>query len=358
MNTTNLVDSPNVLLADMLNACSMSQKELAARTSVTEKHICTVLSSERSISIAFARKLSYVFPTINWVNKVAEYEDYQLKLQEENSISEEEKGLLKPLKEIMFYFIEKGWMHNNCGDSEKIMQLRSLLNVSDLLSIPKITYNAAYKAQISKNIKVNPFVLFAWQRMCELEAEPLYKNVTNLLNTNLLKERIDDIKKAMFGKISEGIHELQEIFADCGIVFHVAKNFRGAPVQGFIKKILNEKLLLCLTIRRKRADTFWFTLFHEIGHIINGDYTARFVDFETIDSICESKADTYARNTLIDPLLYKSFIQRTEKFTWSAIEEFSKECNIQSFIVLGRLQKDEFLEWTDYPNKIVTYKWA
>lgn len=42
-----------------------------------------------------------------------------------------------------------------------------------------------------------------------------------------------------------------------------------SPVQGFIRKNDN-KIILSMTIRRAFADEFWFTLFHEIGHLLNG----------------------------------------------------------------------------------------
>ncbi|MBR3187449.1 MAG: ImmA/IrrE family metallo-endopeptidase, partial [Lachnospiraceae bacterium] len=36
--------------------------------------------------------------------------------------------------------------------------------------------------------------------------------------------------------------------------------------------------MLMVNDRRLYSDTFWFTLFHEIGHIINGDYGVTFED--------------------------------------------------------------------------------
>ena len=43
----------------------------------------------------------------------------------------------------------------------------------------------------------------------------------------------------MFLEINKAIDELKRIFAECGITFQVVKNFAGAPVQGFIKKVNN-----------------------------------------------------------------------------------------------------------------------
>ena len=49
--------------------------------------------------------------------------------------------------------------------------------------------------------------------------------------------------------------------------------------------------MLMVNDRRFYSDTFWFTLFHEIGHIINGDYG---ITFENEHAGQEDAADKYA----------------------------------------------------------------
>lgn len=348
---------PGQYLQEKLNSNGMSRKELAIRTGVTEKHICTVVNGDKGISSAFARKLGYVFDDAEyWMDLQSKYDAYQLQIKEENDISQEEIALLKPLHDIMNYFIENGFIHNDCGDASKVMQLREFLQISNLTLIPQITYNAAYRAQLASNIKVDPYVLFAWQRLCEKETEGIHikKNVNKLLLSN----KVDQIKKMMFSDANDGIQELQDIFADCGIAFQVVKNFRGAPVQGFIKETSNGRLILCLTIRGKRADRFWFTLFHEIAHIIHGDYKNRFVDFASVKGKSEELADQFARDTLIPPEEYRKFILSRDCTSWDRIQEFAKSIDIEPFIVLGRLQNDEYLDWSDYADKVVRYEWA
>lgn len=348
---------PGEFLQDKLNTNEMTRKELAARTGVTEKHICTVINGERGISTAFARKLGYVFEDAGyWLKRQAEFDEEQLHIQEENSITEDEIAILKPLHDIVSYFIECGYMHNNCGPISKVMQLRVLLNISNLTLISKITYNAAYRAQLSDNIKIEPHVLFAWQRLCEKKTENI--TLSNNLDVNLLRLKLPDIKSMMFGNINTGIRTLQDLFAECGIKFQVVKNFRGAPVQGFIKKTSDDKIILCLTIRRKRADTFWFTLFHEIAHLLNGDYNNRFVDFDSVQNEQEKSADKFASDLLINPDKYREFILNTQNITWDDIEQFASSVKVKPFIVLGRLQNDKILDWSDYADKVVKYSWA
>lgn len=348
---------PGEELQKKLNISGMSRKELALRTNVTEKHICTIVNGDKGISTAFARKLGYVFEDSKyWMGLQAQYDAYQARLQEEFEISQEEMEILKPLRDIMTYFISCGYMHNNCGDASKVIQLREFLQISDLTQIPKITYNAAYRAQLTTNVKIDPYVLFAWQRLCEKQTENI--PVKKSIDKELLQNNIERIKKAMFGSISEGIQEIQDILSECGIAFQVVQNFRGAPVQGFIKETVDGRLILCLTIRGKRADRFWFTLFHEIAHILHGDYKARFVDFDSVPGKTEQLADKYASDILIPPEKYRKFILSRDCTSWNRITAFAEAVGVEPFIVLGRLQNDEYLDWSEYPDKVVRYKWA
>lgn len=351
------MEHPGLELEKKINACGMSRKELALRTGVTEKHISTVINGDRGISTNFARKLGYVFPTAeDWLKLQNAYDQEQLRIKDEQNITEEELAVLKPLHDIIDYFIEQEYMHNHCGGVTKVMQLRNLLNVSNLTSIPKITYNAAYRAQLTKSVSVDPYVLFAWQRLCEKKTEWIPWETQ--LDTEELRASVPDIKSMMFGKINDGIQALQKRLAQCGVAFQVVKNFRGAPVQGFIKEASNHRIILCLTIRGKRADSFWFTLFHEIAHILHGDYTLRFVDFESVSGEQEERANQFARDALLAPEPYRKFVHTKNYMKWSEIEAFASEMKVEPFIVLGRLQNDKLLDWSMYTHKIKRYEWA
>ncbi|MDY2670035.1 MAG: ImmA/IrrE family metallo-endopeptidase [Anaerovoracaceae bacterium] len=356
MNANEKVISPGEVLDRKLKDNHMSRKEMAVRTGVTEKHVNTIITGDRRISTSYARKIGYVFPPAKyWLDLQNRFDQEQLKIQEENEITKEELAVVRRLHDIIPYLIGEEDLAACRGDNEKVMKLREVLCVSDLTVIPKITYNAAYRAQLS-NASVDPYVLYAWQRMCELETESIMPD--KKLDKNALSSRIADIKAMMFGDINKGIEGLRGLLAECGIAFQVVRNFRGAPVQGFIKEAEGGRMILCLTIRGRRADSFWFTLFHEIAHILYEDYKHRFVDFSTVKNAAEDKADRFAQNTLIDPKLYRKFIQSPESMSWENIEKLASEAGVKPFVVLGRLQNDGLLDWTDYADHVERYSWA
>ena len=354
----NEVKHPGKLLLSEITKLGMKQKELAIRTGMSEKHISTIINGTKTISVSFARKLDIALGDEigTWAKHQADYDNYMAQLEEENGITKEETSVYKGLKDIVDHFLDIGIMHNHCGEAAKILQLRKILRINSLTVIPQITYNAVYRAQISTNTAVDPYILFAWQRMCELQTETAFIDVP--FDSKKLTESIPEIKKQMFEKnVMTMIANLKSIFAKCGIAFDIVYHFRGAPVQGFIKQTDDGKVILCVTIRGKSADKFWFSLFHEVGHLLNGDLNTRFVDFDTVKTEIEDKADSFARDTLIDPTLYKALVTSGKYHSLEDIKKFSAFAGVPHWIVIGRLHKDEWLDWSYFAHETPSFEW-
>lgn len=346
---------PGETLAEVLDDRGMSQKELAIRTGMTEKHVSTIVNGMKSISVAFAKKLEYAFgiESAFWINLQSNYDREMLEFEELNTISKEEVSVLKNLKEVIQYWSNLGWMKTEDNPVSKVLDVRRIMGISDLTDIPNLAYNAAFRAQV-KNNKVNTYVLFAWQRMCEMLTQNI--SIADEINIEKLKNKIPKIKKIMFKNAGMIQPELEKEFAECGIAFKIVENFKGAPVQGFIKKTNDEALVLCMTIRASFADIFWFTLFHEIAHIINEDTKNTFVDFESVSSETESKADDFAKNALIPLAKFNEFAIE-KNYSLGAIKILASECGVCPFIVIGRLMKEGLIEWNAYTEHRTRYKW-
>jgi len=338
-----LIIHPGETLQDILEDRGISQKELALKTGVTDKHVSKVINGLSPISVVFAKKLEYALgiEASFWTNLQVNYDQELLEYEEFNNISEDEKNVLSHLKDIILYFIDEKRIDQNCDRCTQVLELRRLLEVSNLLSIPKLSVCGAFRA--SATTQIDPFVLYSWIKVCDISTDNI--EVINVLNKSKLKESIPEIKQLMFASPDKMQKELESIFSQCGVVFKIVHNFRGAPVQGFIKT-KRDKVILCMTIRHAFADIFWFTLFHEIAHILYDEIKQQFIDYEDIGqkNEKEERADAFARDTLIEPRKYGCFIGQNN-FAMPAIEKFSKEVEVPTFITIGRLQKDSIIPW-------------
>ena len=346
---------PGDTLAEVLEDRNMTQTELALRTSVSKKHISSIVSGKKDISISFAKKLEYALDIEAqfWINLQSNYDREILEYNEANSITEEELDVLNRLKEVIRDFKLFGIIDPDANNSEKVLALRSILNISNLCSIPKLAEAAAFRIQDS--VRVDPYILFAWQKLCELSTEDVALDY--LLDIQQLNESLEDIKSLMFKNPNVMRKELKEILGKCGIKFEIVPNYTGAPVQGYIKND-NGQLLLCMTIRGKYSDVFWFTLFHELGHIVNGDTTNTFIDFKASANMAELKADEFAKNTLLDAELYNDFVMKGKYNSIQEIKKLASACNVEPFIVIGRLMKEELIDWGDFKPYRKKYEWG
>ena len=135
---------------------------------------------------------------------------------------------------------------------------------------------------------------------------------------------------------------IRKVFEDAGVIFVILPNLPGSGINGATKKI-GQNVMLMVNDRRFYSDTFWFTLFHEIGHIINGDYG---ITFENEHAGQEDAADKYAEDKLIPPGEYEAFVRMNE-FSENAVRRFAERIDRDPGIVLGRLQNDQIVPFTN-----------
>jgi HTH-type transcriptional regulator/antitoxin HigA len=124
-------------------------------------------------------------------------------------------------------------------------------------------------------------------------------------------------------------------------VYSLPKN---TYVNGATRWLTPQKALIQLSLRYSYADIFWFTFFHEIGHLLRDSKKEMFVDFE--GEQVEQEADKFAQKILIPSRAdYKKFKESlTPENLRKNLLSFSKTINIDPGIVAGRLGK-ETGEW-------------
>lgn len=333
-----LLIHPGETISEAIEDRGINQKELATRTGFSEKHISTVINGKKSISakLALALEIALDIPASFWNTLQSNYSAEVELFNESHEISSKEIDIAKELVEVTETLTKQKLDASN--PSILVLVLRRFLGIHNLTSIKKLT-STYYRGQF--NVSTNDYIMYAWQYLSEKQAEG---QTENPFDRNLLLENLDNIKKIMFLKETDHIKELTKIFNKCGILFVVNKHVKKAPIHGLTTKTKTNKVLIAMTIRNKYIDTFWFSLFHEIAHLINKDYLIKQIDQKKIKEI-ERKADEFAKNMLINKDNYNAFIKKGN-FTDNDIIAFAKENNVLPGIVAGRLMKEELISWS------------
>lgn len=325
-----LIIHPGETLNEVITDRNISQKELAIRTGVSEKHVSTVINGIKPISTSFARKLEYAIgiSASFWINLQNNYDCELLEYEDIHNISREEYFILNDLKKVIEDWNDYGWVKKDVSLDIQVMAMRKLLGVTSLCSIPSLSNDVIFKS--INNDSSNIYVLYAWQRMCELLTDTI--TIADRLDIDILKGKIIDIKKTMFLEEKDIEDKLCSIFAECGIAFSVVNGYEEVPVLGLIKRRSDENLVVCVTKKSGYDYSFWFALFHEIAHVIYNDTKINYVDFENNKNKVEERANKFASDALIPSDLLDNFISNGI-FTDESIDELAKECFVPISIV-------------------------
>lgn len=351
-----LIIHPGETIADVLEDRGITQAELASRAGVSPAYVSNVIAGKKGISANFAMGLEYALgvPKSFWLNLQANYEAELLEVNEEQTITDEERKVREDLKDIVKYLRKQGKMLIGENKDESILSLRKVLQISNITNLKEMIPTGAFR--MAGNAAVNPNVLGAWIRLCQLAGND--KTISAKFEKKYTNDLIQEIKSIMCCKNAELQRDLKNVMEKYGIDFSVVKNFRGAPVHGYISQKNDGIYQMVLTIRGAFADIFWFSLFHEIGHIVNGDIgkNLKFLDYGN-DYDKELAADLFASNMLLSPESYKAFIQRND-FSIEAICRYAESQHVMPYIVIGRLQKEKYLAYTMYSKYKLRYKWS
>ncbi|WP_256079336.1 XRE family transcriptional regulator [Massilia sp. YIM B04103] len=142
-------------------------------------------------------------------------------------------------------------------------------------------------------------------------------------------------------KLDDGPLRAQELLKEHGIVLIVEPHIPGMTVDG-AAFLVDQVPIIGMTLLRDSLDNFWFTLLHEVGHVIlhyrTGLAAGFFDDSESaqIDEL-EAEANRFAANMLIPEEFWSRSPARIAK-TAAPIDCFAQQLGISSAIVFGRIR--------------------
>ena len=119
---------------------------------------------------------------------------------------------------------------------------------------------------------------------------------------------------------------------------------------------LGDKTVIQLSLRFKWADIFWFSFFHELGHVLLHLKTRKntFIDNEgdsRNSDVMEAEANQFAANTLIPERDYTKLLSRNYRDP-KVVQQFADDIGISAGIAVGRLQFDDHL----HPSQLIELK--
>ena len=338
---------PGATIKEQLKGRGMSQKEFAARMDMSEKHISKLINGEVQLTPETAVRLEMVLgvPAKFWNNLEAIYREKIIKAEAENAM-DADMGLAKQLPYMEM--AKFGWVPETRDSKEKVVNLRKYFEVVELslLGNEQITRIACRRLAITEK---SDLALIAWAQEAKIKARVIQ---TAPISIKGLISVIPDIRRMTVLKPYEFCPMIRKCLADCGIALVFLPHLRGSFLQGATFMDGN-KIVVGLTARGKDADKFWFSLFHELAHIVLG-HVGRFCGTSDDD---EKEADAWSGNTLIDKDEFNDF-RMLGDYSRQGVIEFAGQQGIAPGIVVGRMQMEGMISYSMLNNLKEKYEIA
>jgi Zn-dependent peptidase ImmA (M78 family) len=143
------------------------------------------------------------------------------------------------------------------------------------------------------------------------------------------------------------VPELQRRCASCGVAVAVVRAPAGCRASGATFFFSNDHALLLLSSRFLSDDQFWFTFFHEAGHLILHAHRQLILEGLGANSdIEEDQANAFAEKMIVPASTHDAF----RRLRANAIEviSFARTIGVSPGVVVGQLQHRGILQ----PNQL------
>lgn len=351
------VSPPGATIQRLMFKLGYDHKELANEIDIPDNLLLKILNGDEVITKDIAIRLSNFLGSTPefWLNREKKFRDEIVRLEKTSQHIDDLNfswASSFPINEMK----KLGWLPAKTNVHNVIENIKSFFNIktANEWNNKYFKFNAAAAFRTSPTYASNPAAVTAWLRWAEIKAGNVECSDWNV---DILKSNIQNMRKltrrrdpALF------IPDLQRICSNCGIALTIIQAPKGCKASGATRFLSDKKAQIVLSLRYKSDDHFWFTFFHEIGHLILHRDTPLFLeDNSDVSSKEEMEANLFSEQTLI-PECFKERL-RTVNVRTKDILRLATQIGISSGIVIGQLQHSGRVKASQMNHLKRRYKW-
>ncbi|MBI6183645.1 ImmA/IrrE family metallo-endopeptidase [Serratia proteamaculans] len=216
-------------------------------------------------------------------------------------------------------------------------------NISDLFSSfcqkTEKSHALFRRGSSSDDVLVNTWLSFVYEKekiVSAIANVPTYSPISREFLVDFVKNSVDEAFPLLAPKALMAL----------GIILIYEEAIPSAKVDGVVYINDNGNPVIAMSLRYSRIDNYWFTLMHELSHVLlhYENLGSPIIDNMDViaepENLIESQADRMALDTLIPRGLWRGCSAK-QTLREDDLFAFSKEIGIHPAIVAGRIRNEK-----------------
>ncbi|MDJ1497651.1 ImmA/IrrE family metallo-endopeptidase [Cytophagaceae bacterium DM2B3-1] len=353
------VNGPGFHLDELLSLKDWTQEDLAYLLNMSVKHVNEIINHKKPITLEVAQILGQVFAEdgydyLFWIKADATYRTH---LNQSDSEKHKKQVRCKmELQQIMpiSEMFKKGWLKKT-NDVEELQQQAIDFWKGEIPQVNEERNHCFYRKSDSYR-NFNPNFSQTWLQMA--------KNIAGQIQVPVYsKGKLEQLYESLkhYTVMEDGVAKFLRALNQVGVKFIQLSHFQKTYLDG-AAFWSNDNPVVAYTGRYNRLDNFWFTIAHEIAHILchlNDKDQVALDDMREKasddESPWEKEADAYALRVLDADSILRYFSSNLNYITAAKIETFSTVYHIHSAIITGILSYHGYVSYAQihkYNEKI------
>lgn len=351
----NWVSPPGETISELLLERDLSLDCFIQQTGLPKSKARELLDGKLPVTNSLALSLQTLFSVSSdfWLRREDNYRKslaaLELKKREQESWMQS-----LPLPDLKKW----GVIPKNASFVEQLKAVLTFFDVSDL-----IEWDSKYSSKqnmvafrTSTSFDSCPMSVLTWLRQAEVVTANTECNSWNPSSLRQYLPKLRELTREPDQHIF--LPKLREMLADSGVSLAIVRTPKGCSASGATFFPVPNRALIVLSFRYLTDDHFWFTLFHEIGHLLLHSNDRLFLEGMQCSESEEKEANEFAERVLV-PLEFRDELLTFRRVSdWRSIMRFAKKIGISPGIVVGQLQHKELIHYSYLNNLKNKYKWA
>jgi len=326
--------APGRLLQREIDARGITQAQLAARTGLSPKHINLVVKGHAPLSPDVAVTLEEVLGTSAdaWLRLEATFRASQVRQERREALAGYTSWVTNFPKDVL---VKRKVIEPADRPETVAAKLLGFFNVASPEAFDKTFLEPMASYKRSQLHRIDPYSTALWLRLAEIEASKLLDNAPPY-DAKRLRKAASQLPSLTRDHISDAFLEAQRLLLRAGVALVFVPEVDGTRISG-VSRWIGGHPLVAVTSRYKWFDSFWFSVLHEIAHVLLHPKRGTYIDLsgkanDNADDQ-ETAANEFAENILL-PREHRSRVIAARSS--EALEELADELGIAPGVLAGQ----------------------